>query len=114
MSPEDGGIITATGDLFPKVPGVDSSKGVALNAPPASVLADTTRFVTEAMASVTPGEHGTLVAIATKTGEVTNVNLAFAVKAGAHVEVVTWIGKTWGTPVAAAPLSVGGAGRWHF
>lgn len=114
MSPDTGSVIQATGDLFPKVPGVDSSKGVAMNAPPAAVLADTTRFVTEAMASVTPGEQGTLVAIATKTGEVTNVNLAFAVKAGDQVEVVTWIGKTWGIPVAAAPLSVGGAARWHF
>lgn len=109
-----GEIIQATGDLFPRVDGVTSSKGVAMNPPPASVLADTTRFVKDAMAQVQDGEHGTLVAIATKTGDVTNVNLAFAVKAGDRVEVVTWIGKTWGTPVGASPLSVGGAARWHF
>src|SRR5690349_2832541 len=109
MSPAD--VVNLPGDLFATIPGVPSSKGVALNAPPAHLLADTTKFIKDAMVNVEPGSHGTLVAIATKTGTVTNTNLALATKIGEHVEVVGWIGKSWGVPVAAAPVSFGGAGR---
>lgn len=104
--PTSSDIITADSDLF--------APGVAMNAPPASMLADTARLVVDAMAQIPDGERGSLVAIATKTAGVTTTNLAFAVKAGGNVEVVTWIGKTWGTPVAAKPLSLGAAARWHF
>lgn len=101
-------------DVFAVVPGVVSAKGVALNPPPGPILAQATKLVTDAMAQVPSGEHGSLVAIATRQGDAVNVNLAFAVKAGNHVEVVTWIGKSWGDPVSAVPLSAGGAARVHF
>lgn len=107
MSPGD--VVESSGDLFATVSGVASSKGVALNAPPASILADATRMVRDAMAQVPEGEHGSLVAIATEQDGKVNVNLALATKIGTHVEVVTWIGKSWGTPVAAGVM-----GRVHF
>ena len=102
-------VIKMTGDLFAKVPGTPSTAGVALNKPPASILGEATRMISEAMVHVPEGEHGTLVAIATETDGKINVNLAFAIKAGKHVEVVTWIGKSWGTPVSA-----GVVGRVHL
>lgn len=96
-------------DVFAVVPGVPSAKGVALNPPPPSILAQATAMVREAMKEVPDGERGSLVAIATKQGEAVNVNLAFAVKANDHVDIVTWIGKSWGEPVSA-----GVVGRVHF
>lgn len=112
MSPQ--GPTTPAGDRFAVVPGVPSAKGVALNAPPASILGRATELVRDAMAQVPADERGTLVALATRQGDVTHVNLALATKVGSRVEVVTWIGKSWGEPVAAAPLTAGGAVRVHF
>lgn len=83
-------------DLFATVPGVPSTTGVALNAPPVSILAQATKMVSEAVATIPPGSKGALVAIATEKG----VNLALASKVGDHVEVTTWIGKSWGAPIA--------------
>lgn len=102
-------VIHMSEDMFAKVPGTASTKGVALNKPPASILAEATRMVTEAMANVPPGEKGQLVAIATMKDGKVDVNLAFAVKVGKHVDVVQWIGLTWGEPVSAGLL-----GRVHF
>lgn len=96
-------------DVFAVVPGVSSAKGVALNPPPASILAQATKMVSDAMKDIPPGERGSLVAIATKQGDAVNVNLAFAVKANDRVDVITWVGKSWGEPVAA-----GVVGRVHF
>ena len=99
-------IIQATGDLFPTLPGVPSSTGVAMNPPPARILGEVNQLVAAAMAGLPADSRGQLVGIATKnpeTGRV-DVNLALAVRAGAHVEVVAWIGKTWGQPIAAGVL----------
>ena len=115
MSPDPGGVITATGDLFAKVPGVTSSKGVAMNAPPDAILGTVSRMVRDAMATIPASERGQLVAIATRApdGSV-NVNLALAAKVGKRVEILAFVGKSWGEPLAAAPLSGGVAGRVHF
>lgn len=109
MSPDPGGVLHLDGNLFPNIPGTPSTGGVALNAPPAHLLADTTKFVREAMAEVPDGEHLVAVANVSQYSGKTNVNLALAVKAGTHVDVVTWIGKSWGAPVSAGVL-----GRVHF
>jgi hypothetical protein len=114
MSPNDGGVINATGDLFATIPGVPSDRGVAMNPPPAAILGDVTQMVSSALSQMEPSEHARLVGIATKdlkTGQ-TNVNLAFAVKTGKHVEVVSWLGKSWGTPVAAAVVGGAGVFKW--
>lgn len=97
------------GNTFAVVPGLPSTGGVALNPPPASILAQATKMVSDAMTDIPPGERGSLVAIATKQGDAVNVNLAFAVKANDHIDIVTWVGKSWGEPVAA-----GVVGRVHF
>lgn len=108
-------IIQATGDLFPRVDGVASSKGVAMNPPPASVLGDVAKMVRDAMANIPDNERGELVGIATRDADGTvNVNLALATKVGSHVDIVAFIGKSWGRPIAAAPLTLGAATRIHF
>ena len=98
MSPD---IITATGDLFPKVTGVASSKGVAMNAPPAAILGDVSKMVADAVSALPVGSRGALVGIATTnaSGGV-NVNLALATKVGEKVTVIAWAGKSWGQPIA--------------
>ena len=112
MSPDTSGIITATGDLFP---GLKVSKGVAMTPPPDAILGTVSKMVREAMMSIPEKEKLALVGIATKGPDgAVNVNLALAAKAGKHVEVVAWLGKSWGEPIAAAPLSVGVDGRVHF
>lgn len=98
MSPE--ALASPPGDVFAAVPGVPSFKGVALNPPPGPILAQATELVRDAMAQVPPDKKGALVAIATKQGDAVNVNLALAVRAGNHVEVVSWLGRSWGEPVA--------------
>ena len=107
MSPQD--IIQADGDLFANVPGVASAQGVALNAPPPAIFADVMQRVTDTVQAMPEGSKVALVGIATETNGVKNVNLALAIRAGTHVEIVTWLGKTWG-----APVDKGVALRWHF
>ena len=87
-------------DTFPAVPGVPSAAGVALNAPPAETIGTVSRMVAEAVAALPPESRGALVGIATTKGGKTDVNLALAVRAGSHVEIVSWLGKSWGEPVA--------------
>lgn len=100
MSPTTGGIVTATGDLFPKVTGVTSSKGVAMNPPPAAILGDVSRMVADAMKTVPAGKRGALVGIATLAADGTvSVNLAVATKVGSKVTIVGWAGKSWGKPI---------------
>lgn len=103
-----------TPDRFAQIPGVPSSKGVALNPPPGPIAAAATKHIADAFAQLPADKQGGLFAVATRQGDVTNTNLAFAVRGPAGVEVVTWIGKSWGDPVAAAPLSTGAALRWTF
>lgn len=83
-------------DIFAKVPGVPSVKGVAMNAPPASILGELTKQVQDAVATLPPDGKGALVGVATTTG----VNLAVVAKVGNHVNVVSWLGKSWGQPVS--------------
>lgn len=99
-------IIQAPGDLFPTVPGVPSSKGVAMNPPPASILANVNHLVSAAMSGVPEDGRGQLVGIATRNPETgaVDVNLALATRIGSRVEVVAWMGKTWGQPVAAGVI----------
>ena len=106
-------IVTATGDLFATVAGVDSQGGVAMNAPPAAILSEVSDMVTTAMADVPPDAHGQLVGIATEIDGTIAVNLALAVRATTTVEILAWVGKSWGRPIKAG-LVTGGAARWTF
>jgi hypothetical protein len=103
-------IIQATGDLFAKVPGVESTGGVSMTPPPDAILGQVTGMVARAMQSIPPNARGALVGIATTdaTGN-TNVNLALAVKVNEHVSVLSWIGKNWQRPVEG-----GAAVQWVF
>ena len=83
-------------DLFPTVPGAPVMKGVAMNAPPASILGELTKQVQAAVATLPPDGKGALVGVATTTG----VNLAVVAKVKDHVNVTSWIGKSWGQPVS--------------
>lgn len=95
------GIITATGDLFPTITGMATAKGVAMNPPPDAILVDVTRMVEHAMQAVPANGKGALVGIATKDANgALNVNLALVQKVGARVNVVSWLGKSWGQPVS--------------
>lgn len=83
-------------DILPNVPGVTAaSTGVVMNAPPGSLLAEMTKQVKDAVATLPPGSRGALVGVATTKG----VNLAVVSKAGNHVSVVGWIGKSWGSAI---------------
>jgi hypothetical protein len=94
------GIVQVTGDLFPTVPDVASSKGVAMNPPPAEILSTVNQMVADAVKALPPGATGALVGIATKNaaGQV-NVNLALTKKVRENVTVVGWMGKSWGQPI---------------
>jgi hypothetical protein len=85
-----------------------------MNPPPAAILGTVSRMVTEAMATVPEGGHGSLVGIATRhaDGQV-HVNLALAVKLPGRVQVVAYLGKSWGIPVTAG-LVTGVGGSWSF
>lgn len=94
---------------LPAIPGLPAQyadlPSVAMVPPPAYLLADTSRFVTEAVAALPNGEKGRLTWIATTKG----VNLALVDKVNDHVNVTAWIGKSWGQPIAA-----GVAGEVHW
>jgi hypothetical protein len=93
-------------DLFPKLVGINSATGVAMNAPPANILPDVTRMVTDAIAALPDGDRGALVGIATKHPDGTvNVNLALAARVGSRVEVAAWLGRTWGEPLTAGVVT---------
>jgi hypothetical protein len=83
-------------DLFPTIPGVLATNGVAMNPPPASILDAVSKQVKDAVATLPPDGKGALVGVATTSG----VNLALVHKAGEHVTVLGWIGKSWGQPLA--------------
>ena len=82
-------------DTLPVIPGLMPLSGVAMNAPPASLMDAVTKQVKDAVATLPPGAKGALVGIATTKG----VNLALVSKVNNHVDVTAWVGKSWGTPV---------------
>lgn len=100
-------IIQAPDPLFAQVPGVPSSGGVAMNPPPPEFIGPITQHIEAALSGVPADGHGRLVAIATRSDGITTTNLAIAGKFRVprtdrvEVKVSTWIGKRWGTPVAA-------------
>ena len=101
-------VIQAPGDLFPRVPGIPSSGGVAMNPPPASLLGDIHQHIVAAMSDIPADGRGRLVTIATRTGDRTSVNLAIVAKHQfdnkTEVKVGAWMGKTWGQPVAVGVM----------
>ena len=79
--------------------------GVQMQAPPASLLASTTKFVMDAANTLQPHEHGALVFVATTKG----VNAAVVHRFHERFAVVGWLGKEWGKPLEAG---VAGSLRW--
>jgi hypothetical protein len=104
------GIVKAEGDLFPTLAGISSSKGVAINAPPAEILGTVSQMVRDAMAALPEGDRAELVGIASRhaDGKI-HINLAFATRVNNHVDVVGFAGKTWGEPLTAGVMT-----RIHF
>lgn len=100
--------IHMTGDLFPRLPGVTSEGGVAMNPPPPNLMGALQRDIEAVMSGIPPDGRGRLVGIATRTGDRISTNLAIAAKQqiGERVEVKVgaWIGKTWGQPVSVGLL----------
>lgn len=94
------GVVVATGDLFPTVPNLETSKGVAMNPPPAAILSTVNQMVADSVKTLPAGATGALVGIATKNaaGEI-NVNLALTKKVRENVTVIGWLGKSWGVPI---------------
>lgn len=70
-------------------------KGVQFTTPPASILADALQMVNQGIAKLEPHERGAIVTIVTPSG----VNGAIVTRAGDHLELVGWIGKSWGEAV---------------
>ena len=102
-----GAIIRAEGHLFPGVEGIASTGGVAMNPPPVHLLPQISTLVATAMSSIPEGERVKLVTVLHRneqTGKVSG-NVVAAVKAGDHVNIVGWFGKSWGTPVAAGVMA---------
>lgn len=106
--PTNSDIITAAGDLFATVPGVQTNRGVAMNPPPTAYFGDTVRMVREAMSVMPEDGRLQLVGVANKnpnTGKL-DTNVALAMRVGSSVEVVGWLGKAWGEPVSAGVMGV--------
>lgn len=80
-------------------------QGVEFNPPPAEHLVKTEGMIRDAVSQLGKDEKFMLTWIVTDKG----VNTAAVRKLGDHVEVMAWIGKSWGDPI-----SVGVAGAWHF
>jgi hypothetical protein len=80
-------------------------KGVAFNRPPIEVFEQTNQMIHHAVSQIGKGDKFLFVAVATTKG----TNVAAVQKLGDHVEIVEYIGKTWGEP-----LSAGVSAAWHF
>jgi hypothetical protein len=70
-------------------------RGVALNAPPPHLISDAIQSISMAMADVPKDAKGAIVAVTTDTG----TNAALAVHGPAGVDVLLWMGKSWGEKV---------------
>lgn len=90
-------------------PSFQQAKGVVMSPPPAKYLEQTTSVIRDALATLEPGERGGLVWVATKKDDKVSVNLAVVGRVNNDFQVLGWIGKEFGEPVAA-----GVAGRWTW
>jgi hypothetical protein len=79
-----------SGETIPPVP--NFPPGVQFNRPPDVMIPSIMGSIARAFDSLPPDVDGALVAIGTNKG----ANAAFVVRAPHGVDVVTWIGKSWG------------------
>jgi hypothetical protein len=70
--------------------------GVAFNAPPNNLMASVQRQIDTLAAQLSPDVKGAVIAVATDTGW----NAAIVHRAGNHFQVVSWVGKSWGSQLA--------------
>jgi hypothetical protein len=76
---------------------VVNDKAIQFNPPPDHHVSDLMNSINSAMASLPPDAKGALVMVPTTAGG----NAAIVVRAGHSWDVMTWIGKSWGEPLAA-------------
>ena len=84
-------------------------KGVEFNAPPPTILAAMLKQVDAQVAQLPPDADGALVAVATERG----VNAAFVARMPHGFEVVSWVGRTWGSQAIDAGAGVKKVFRWR-
>lgn len=82
---------------------------VLFNQPPAEFIEKTNSMIRDAVAQIGKGDKFLFVGVVNVVKGKSNTNFAAVQKVGDHVEIVEYIGKTWGEP-----LSAGIAGSWHF
>lgn len=81
-------------------------RGVATNTPPSIFKDAIDRIATETAAvELRQGERMAVVGVLTERG----TNLVVVARAGEHLEVKGYIGKTWGDPVEGGAVI-----RWSF
>lgn len=72
-----------------------------MNAPPAEYIQQTTAMIQHAVAQLGVDEKGCLTWLASKKGDQVIVNLAVVAKVNDNFQVLGWIGKEFGEPIAA-------------
>lgn len=80
---------------------LQSAPGVEMNSPPAQYMQQTTALIMDAVATLKVDEKGALVWLASKKGEQVGVNLALVSRVNDSFQIVGWIGKEFGQPIAA-------------
>lgn len=92
-------ILNLPTELIPK-------PGVEMNAPPVALIPSITDMVTRAVANRSPDKDGLFTLWVDTTA---GVNLAHVQRIGGQVDVLFYVGKTWGKPITA-----GVAAHWEF
>lgn len=86
------------------------AKQVEFNPPPTHLMDETMSLLEAAMKQIKPDKNGQMMFIAHRQGPEVKVNFAIVAKNDeGNLQVMTWIGKTWGRPVEA-----GVAAGWSF
>lgn len=94
---------------MPEIPGLPDhlvgQHGVEMMPPPAQFLEQTNTMIHDAVAKLGPGDKFMTAWVLTSKG----VNSALVTRVNDHIEIVGYIGKSWG-----APIEAGIGGVWHF
>ena len=80
---------------------LEQAPGVIMNSPPAEYMERTNNMILSAVSQLGATDRGALTWIATRSGGKTHVNLAIVQRVNDRFQVVGWVGKTFGEPIAA-------------
>jgi hypothetical protein len=75
----------------------DPKTGVSYTPPPVSLMKEATRVVERTFAQLPKDANGAVIGVATEKGW----NAAIAHRVGDKVQVVGWVGKSWGESITA-------------